>query len=112
MSDSRHTPETKAATAKLKLCPFCHGPAEFFINKSGQIMLAHYPANGVCCPARYEAYCDNFEQGLKWWNFRADSIDTCIVCGKQVSTGICKDCYEKELRKLLAEKGSTPPTKN
>jgi DNA-directed RNA polymerase subunit RPC12/RpoP len=65
------TEVAKKKTEELNACPFCGGKAVFSINKSKQIMIQHYPEAGVCCPARYDQYCDNFEQGKKWWNTRA-----------------------------------------
>ena len=51
-------------------CPFCGGKAEFVTNKSKQIIIQHFPESGVCCPARYEQYCETFAQGMDWWNTR------------------------------------------
>jgi hypothetical protein len=55
---------------KLDACPFCGGPAEFVRKKDGQLLVAHYPASGVVCPARWEAVIDTPEQGAAWWNRR------------------------------------------
>ena len=48
---------------KLEPCPFCGGKAEFVQKKDGQLLIAHYPASGVVCPARWEAVIDTPEQG-------------------------------------------------
>lgn len=55
---------------KLEKCPFCGGLAHFSKNKSEQLIINHYPESGVNCPARFEQFCDSFEQGIKWWNTR------------------------------------------
>ena len=62
----------KAESATLMMCPFCGGTAEFVTNKSKQIIVQHHPDSGICCPARYEQYCDSFEQGRGWWNGRME----------------------------------------
>jgi hypothetical protein len=64
----------KKESESLIPCPFCNGKAEFVTNKSKQIIIQHHPESGVCCPARYEQYCDSFEQGRKWWNTRKVGI--------------------------------------
>jgi hypothetical protein len=59
--------ECKGQSKKLPLCPFCKEKAEFVVSQSGQLMIQHFPVSGVNCPARYEQYCDSFQQGLSWW---------------------------------------------
>jgi len=64
-----HTKEQLEVESEwLQLCPFCGGKAEFRTNKSQQILIVHYPESGVNCPARFEQYCESFEQGKSWWN--------------------------------------------
>lgn len=53
-------------------CAFCGGKAEFATNKSEQLLIRHFPELGVNCPARFEQYCDSFEQGVIWWNKRSN----------------------------------------
>ena len=65
--------ELKKESETLDSCPFCGGYAEFVTNKSEQIMIQHHPESGINCPARYEQYCDSFDQGRNWWNNRIDS---------------------------------------
>jgi len=62
--------QLKKESQTLSQCPFCGGKAEFVTNKSKQIILQHQPELGVICPARYEAYCDSFDQGREFWNTR------------------------------------------
>jgi len=62
----------KAETKTLLPCPFCKGSAVFATNKSHQIMIQHFPDAGVCCPARYDQYCDSFDQGRFFWNTRQE----------------------------------------
>ena len=66
--------ECKKESKTLEVCPFCGGKAEFATNKSLQIMIRHFPELGVCCPARYEQFCDSFDQGREWWNTRTASL--------------------------------------
>jgi len=56
----------------LKLCPFCGGTAEFVRKPKNveELLIVHWPAKGVVCPARYEQYCESEEQGAAWWNQR------------------------------------------
>jgi hypothetical protein len=63
--------QCKKESETLLPCPFCAGEAKFATNKSLQIMIRHFPESGVCCPARYDQFCDSFEQGKTWWNTRA-----------------------------------------
>lgn len=63
--------QLKIESDKLILCPFCNGKAEFsLMNDEQRLHIHHYPEAGVCCPARMDQYCDNFEQGQNWWNTR------------------------------------------
>ena len=61
--------ECKRQSENLPLCPFCKGKAEFVVSQSGQLMIQHLPLAGVICPARYQQYCDTFEQGMGWWRY-------------------------------------------
>ena len=70
MKLNKETLDKESAT--LLPCPFCGGKAEFITNKSEQIVIQHHPNSGICCPARYEQYCDDFEQGRFFWNKRLD----------------------------------------
>jgi hypothetical protein len=63
--------ECKVQSESLQPCPFCGGEAKFVTDKSKHIVLQHFPEAGVCCPARYDQFCDSFEQGKEWWNTRA-----------------------------------------
>ena len=60
----------EAESKTLKECPFCGGECKFATNKSEQIIIRHFPEIGVICPVRYEQYCESFDQGRLWWNFR------------------------------------------
>jgi len=64
--------ETKKESLTLSPCPFCGGKAEFHLtpNDKAQLHIRHIPASGVNCPARFDQYCDSFEQGREWWNKR------------------------------------------
>ena len=57
---------------KLDQCPFCHGgEVKLFRKKNCPLpIIAHYPAKGVVCPARFEQFCDTPEIGAAWWNDR------------------------------------------
>jgi hypothetical protein len=66
---NKETLEKESAT--LLVCPFCGGKAVFATNKSEQILIQHFPDAGVTCPARYDQYCDSFDQGRLFWNKRA-----------------------------------------
>ena len=57
----------------LTVCPFCGGKAEFYASKNEKASLhvRHLPESGVNCPARWDQFCESFEQGRRWWNTRA-----------------------------------------
>jgi len=65
--------QAKEESQTLIPCPFCKGKAEFAIgkNEKAPLHIRHFPESGVNCPARFEQYCDTFEQGKKWWNTRS-----------------------------------------
>lgn len=62
--------QLESESKTLENCPFCDGHAEFITNKAEQIILQHFPINGVTCPARYYQYCETFDQGREFWNKR------------------------------------------
>ena len=64
-------------TVKLDECPFCHSGSTGFLKSRGHqmLMIAHRPAAGVVCPARYEQYCDSQDQGASFWNCRGKDKD-------------------------------------
>jgi len=63
--------QLKKESVSLLLCPFCSGKAEFsFMNDGVRLHIHHYPEAGVNCPARFDQYCETFDQGRKWWNTR------------------------------------------
>ena len=64
--------EIKKESETLRNCPFCGGKAGFRLTKNDKapLHIFHYPKAGVNCPARFDQYCDSFEQGRKWWNTR------------------------------------------
>lgn len=55
----------------LLLCPFCGGKAEFSLMSDGvRLHIHHFPDPGINCPARFEQFCETFDQGRGWWNKR------------------------------------------
>ena len=64
----------KAESETLSLCPLCGGNAEFYISKNEKapLHIRHLPDSGVNCPARYDQFCESFEQGRNWWNGRME----------------------------------------
>ena len=62
----------KAESETLAPCPFCGGAAEFCVgrNDHAPLQVRHWPESGVNCPARWEQFCETFEQGRAWWNGR------------------------------------------
>jgi len=65
--------DCKEESKTLTPCSFCGGKAEFYVSKNERapLHIRHLPDSGVCCPARFDQYCDNFEQGKSWWNKRS-----------------------------------------
>ena len=61
----------KLASDELLPCPFCGGTAVFYQDREGRLHIQHQPEGGVNCCARYDQYCDDVEQGRRWWNTRA-----------------------------------------
>jgi len=64
--------QIKLESSTLNTCPFCGGKAEFHTSKNDKapLHIHHFPDAGVNCPARFDQYCDSFEQGREWWNKR------------------------------------------
>ena len=62
----------EAESATLKACPFCGGKAEFYVgkNEKAPLHVRHIPDSGVICPARYDQFCESFDQGRSFWNKR------------------------------------------
>lgn len=60
------------ANKTLTNCPFCGGKSEFYISKNEKapLCIRHIPKSGVICPARFDQYCETFENGKTWWNRR------------------------------------------
>lgn len=71
MTMDKETLERESET--LTACPFCGGKAEFYVSKNEKapLHIRHFPESGVNCPARFDQFCESFEQGRRWWNTRA-----------------------------------------
>ena len=88
----------------LYACPFCGGSAEFITNKSNQLIIQHIPSAGVCCPARYEQYCETFVQGMGWWNERVSGEKKRFYYktpdGGSIGYTAVKECEDARMKNL------------